>query len=299
MRRLALMAAALLASGCPTLGDSLPVVPLGDGGDMTSGPDAEPPPIPDRGRPDSRRDMQPPPDLALPDLTLPDLALPDHGAPDAEPVEPPCELPDLPCVACTDDGQLVAPEDDDTCPELDCDVYTLYESEFDGEAVRCFGHYRFPSGGRCLDVGRCYDDEYDYCDEPFTLLEAEVAPGPCAALLGCEDEIPPEVVRADVGSPCNDIGTCTADGACTANPACDGFVLPGNSFFCAARDGPGPYCEFYLEAPMAIDCAGFCGQHGWRCDAAWNSMVGMCAHEPVQAGCGQPFDSFVCRCAPD
>lgn len=290
---LPLAALALLLGGCPTIGDTLPFVPLGDGGaDLLA---FEPP---DVGRPDATRDARP---AARPDARLPDAAARDRGVPDRDVDGGVCPPGTRlgPCAVCGPNGQPVAPDDDDACPEPDCSIYTYYEREEDGGYAQCWGEHWYPTAGRCRALGECHDDPDEYCDDFVYALEAEVEPSACQTLEGCFENVPPVVVVEPEGTRCNDFGLCTAQGTCTANPACGGFVLPGESFYCDARDGARPYCEFYLGAPMAIDCASFCGQHGWRCEAAWNSMVGMCLHEDLPAACGQPFDSFVCRCAPD
>lgn len=294
----ACLAFAFAASGCPTIGDALPEVPLGPVADLGADPDfatfdADPFAAdvlsPDAAVRDAApRDQAPPPDMARPrdaDLRA-----------DAAPCTPGERL-GL-CAVCGEDGEAVEAEDDPECPPLDCGALDVYEQSFEDGVLICTVDRRAPRGGICRSIGECHDDLEVYCGAPRPIEVDYIVPGACISMDGCEGPEPPVVSVRPEGRRCHNVGTCDGEGSCSANPDCAEFEPGGQSLFCAARDGEGAFCEFYLQTGMDISCRSFCADYGWDCVDAWNTMVGVCEHPEAGMGCDTTFGSFVCRCEP-
>lgn len=280
------------AAGCAAGED------LSDGG-VTSGVDAlfgctvppcDGPPLPppaDRGMPDPEPEPRPI-DMGL--------------TPDPEPVNPDtCDAPGTRiglCALCNLQSVPEMPETDANCPAIDCGGDVVYEQVSEGEEVVCYVTRRTPLAGNCRALGECHDDPLTFCGEPMREEAARYTPGPCISMMGCQGATPPMVQPAAPGAPCNGVGLCNVEGECTVSDDCAGFLLQGRSEFCEGGEelGGAPYCEFYVEAGRT-DCNTFCLNNNWRCARAWNDN-GVCVRQNNESGCGEDYDSFVCRCVP-
>ncbi len=223
--------------------------------------------------------------------------------PDPEPVNPDtCDAPgtriDV-CALCNVQGVPEMPESDVECPSIDCGGEEVYERVVEGEEEVCYVTRRTPLTGNCRALGECHDDPLTFCGEPMREEVVRYTPDPCLVVMGCQGAEPPLVEPAAPGAPCNGVGLCNVEGECTVSADCAGFILQGRSEFCEGGtevDGS-PYCEFYLEPGGDIDCNTFCLANNWRCARSWNDD-GVCVRQNEESGCGQDYESHVCRCVP-
>lgn len=246
--------------------------------------------------------LPPPQDMAVPD---PEPAPPpplDMGpAPEPEPMIPDMCDPGTriaPCALCNLDGVPEMPDTDANCPPIDCGGNEVYERVVEGEEEVCYVTRRTPLPSNCRALGQCHDDPVVFCGEPAREEVARYTPGPCISMQGCQGDVPPTVEPAAPGAPCNGSGLCDVVGECTVSEDCAAFLIQNRSELCDSGDQPTgePYCEFYLEQGRT-DCNTFCLSHDWRCAQAWNDN-GVCVRNDGQQGCGNDWDSFICRCIP-
>lgn len=276
MRRIALLG--LLATGCAGYED------LAGDGALKS-------PIRDDALVGRSDPVNPVLDQSLPP-PMPDAAVVTDAAPIA--MDAGCRPGERlgPCAICGLDGVPTAPDDDGTCPPIDCGAATTYVIRQQGEAQLCVLVENTPQPSRCKALGECYADPAEYCGET-TETEVARAEGVCAVIRGCDGLQGPQV-EPQTGQPCNGVGQCQADGTCSAPAECARFV-DATTLCAAGNDNGTPYCEFFVQLGFETSCSEYCGRYGTQCLAAWGDRNDTCEHNGG-SDCNDRHNDHICRC---
>lgn len=214
--------------------------------------------------------------------------------PDAGPCSPGEYL--RPCAICGPDGDAVMPEEDPTCPAVDCTALDFYQVGERAGAPVC-EKWVHPERPRvCLGLDTCASVATNtLCPAPRPIQTLRVE-GACKGIAGCEGDTMGTASNAPLGTPCED-GICRADGTCDqeAFDACSRYEGVG---ICGLRVQPatGRYgCVLDVNTAGGT-CLNFCQQAGTHCQAAWANPEGGCIRGD-ELGCIAAAPRQLCQCA--